>query len=468
MVWSAMLTTSVLWINRTLLAECEGTPSGLRITCRNISESLRELTTTIFDAVILEFPASGWSPQELLGQVQRLAPDTPVVIHDPGMTAQDALRLARLGAYPLFGNEYDVPALVRNAVHEKTGQSCRNLGPASSSHRQEEWEAMLVGCSPAMHKLRETIRTVGARRSTVLVTGETGTGKELAARAVHLASPRRRNPLIALNCSAVPDALLEAEFFGHVRGAFTGAVQTRAGRFEQAHGGTLFLDEIGDLPLDLQAKLLRVLQEREFQRLGSSETIRVDIRVVAATNCHLANMVEQGNFREDLYYRLNVVPLQVPPLRERPEDIPLLAAHFLEKVCRAEALPVKVLTSEAVDRLGEFSWPGNVRQLENAIEMAIALSGERQMLLAADFPLGQPVRRRQEHIHAAPPSQPVVSVPDTGLDYEQTMAGIERNIIAQALEKTGGNKKAAAEMLRLKRTTLSAKVRSFEGLAVCG
>jgi DNA-binding NtrC family response regulator len=461
-----MLTKCVLWINTNLPAGYDGMPSDFRITYRDISEALGELTSNVFDAIVLELPTPGWTSQEMLAQVQRLAPDTPILIHDPELTVQEALRMARLGTYPLSGNEDDVPALVWQAINEKAGQFYRNRGPASPSHRQEEWEAMLVGCSRAMHKLRDMIRTVGARRSTVLVTGETGTGTELAARALHLASARRRNPLVALNCSAVPDALLEAEFFGHVRGAFTGAVQTRAGRFEQAHGGTLFLDEIGDLPLELQAKLLRVLQEREFQRLGSSETIRVDIRVVAATNCDLAEMVEQGKFREDLYYRLHVVPLHVPPLRERPEDIPLLAGHFVEKICRAEGLAVKVLTSEAMDRLGEFPWPGNVRQLENAIEMAVALSGEGQVLSAADFPLGSPVRFRQER--SAPHPVPVVSVPDTGLDYEQTMAGIERNIIAQALEKTGGNKKAAAEMLRLKRTTLSAKVRSFEGLAICG
>ncbi|MBV8730848.1 MAG: sigma-54-dependent Fis family transcriptional regulator, partial [Acidobacteriia bacterium] len=334
--------------------------------------------------------------------------------------------------------------------------------------KQEPWEAMLVGESLGMQKLRDTIRIVSARRCTVLVTGETGTGKEVAARALHLAGPRRRNTLVALNCSAVPEALMEAELFGHVRGAFTGAIQTRIGRFEQAHGGTLFLDEIGDLPLDLQAKLLRVLQEREFQRLGSSETVKVDIRVVAATNCDVAEMAERGRFREDLYYRLNVVSLHVPPLRDRPEDIGLLAEHFVRKICRAEGLPLKALSPDATERLAAFSWPGNVRQLENAIESAVVLSGERQTLSAADFPLHSPLKLRTAPSVPEASGATVVSVPDSGLDYEQTLASIERSLIAQALEKTGGNKKAAAEMLRLKRTTLSAKVRSFEGLSACG
>jgi DNA-binding NtrC family response regulator len=324
---------------------------------------------------------------------------------------------------------------------------------------REEWERLLVGESSEMRQVSHVIRLVGARRSTVLITGETGTGKEVAARALHLASPRRTAPWVAVNCSALPENLLEAELFGHVRGAFTGAVQNRVGRFEQAHRGTLFLDEIGDLPMDLQAKLLRVLQEREFQRLGSSETVHVDIRVVAATNCELARRIEEGRFREDLYYRLNVVPIQMPPLRQRPGDIPMLASHFAEKVCRLEEIPLKSFRPEAIDRLRGHAWPGNVRQLENAVEMAIALSGERTILVPGDFPLSAPARARP------PVDGPVVSVPDDGLDYEQTLAIIERSILEQALRKTGGNKKAAAGMLRLKRTTLSAKMRSLDGAA---
>jgi transcriptional regulator with GAF, ATPase, and Fis domain len=266
--------------------------------------------------------------------------------------------------------------------------------------------------------------------------------------------------MVAVNCSALPESLLESELFGHVRGAFTGAFQNRIGRFEQAQGGTLFLDEIGELPMDLQSKLLRVLQEREVQRLGSSETIKVDIRIVAATNCDLERRIEQGKFREDLFYRLNVVPLEMPPLRRRREDVPLLATHFVDRVCRAEGIPVKMLTAETLERLCDYSWPGNVRQLENMVEMAVALSGERRTLGLADFQLPAPLAERPMNGRA-----PLVPVPDCGLDYEHTLAVIERSILEQALRKTGGNKKAAAEMLRLKRTTLSAKVRSLEPVA---
>ncbi|MBV9744387.1 MAG: sigma-54-dependent Fis family transcriptional regulator [Acidobacteriia bacterium] len=424
-----------------------------------------------FDAVLIEGPIVGSRAQALLEQIQRLALETPVAIRDSEMAVSDALRLARFGAYPVIDPGDDLATLLSEAITERNAPrepSSWGSGSADPKPKQEPWEAMLVGESLGMQKLRDTIRIVSARRCTVLVTGETGTGKEVAARALHLAGPRRRNTLVALNCSAVPEALMEAELFGHVRGAFTGAIQTRIGRFEQAHGGTLFLDEIGDLPLDLQAKLLRVLQEREFQRLGSSETVKVDIRVVAATNCDVAEMAERGRFREDLYYRLNVVSLHVPPLRDRPEDIGLLAEHFVRKICRAEGLPLKALSPDATERLAAFSWPGNVRQLENAIESAVVLSGERQTLSAADFPLHSPLKLRTAPSVPEASGATVVSVPDSGLDYEQTLASIERSLIAQALEKTGGNKKAAAEMLRLKRTTLSAKVRSFEGLSACG
>jgi transcriptional regulator with GAF, ATPase, and Fis domain len=283
----------------------------------------------------------------------------------------------------------------------------------------------------------------------------------MAARALHLAGPRRRVPLVAVNCSALPENLLEAELFGHVKGAFTGAFQNRIGRFEQAQKGTLFLDEIGDLPLDLQAKLLRVLQEREFERVGSSETVRLDIRVVAATNCDLSQRIAQGRFREDLYYRLNVVPIHMPPLRERRADIPTLALHFVDKVCRLEGIPLKSLRTDAIQDLSGFSWPGNVRQLENAIEMAVALSGDRKVLVPSDFALSAPALLRSHSGGNAP----MISVPDGGLDYAQTLALIERSILEQALRKTGGNKQAAADMLRLKRTTLSAKMRSLEAAA---
>jgi transcriptional regulator with GAF, ATPase, and Fis domain len=307
-----------------------------------------------------------------------------------------------------------------------------------------------------MRDIDHLIRLIAARRCTVLITGETGTGKEMVARAIHLASPRSHLPMVAVNCHALPESLLEAELFGHVRGAFTGAVAQRTGRFEQAHRSTLFLDEISDMPLQTQAKLLRVLQDREIQRLGSSENIALDVRVIAATNQDLTQKVGVGSFREDLYYRLNVVPVRVPSLRERPSDIPLLVQYFIEKVCRREDLAPCIISRETLERLCDYSWPGNVRQLENAVEMAVLLAGERKSLYPGDFPL--PVARRREPASATG----AYAVPDEGLDFERTITGIERSILEQALCKTRGNKKQAAELLRLKRTTLSAKLKSLQ------
>jgi transcriptional regulator with GAF, ATPase, and Fis domain len=339
-------------------------------------------------------------------------------------------------------------------------QALRSLERLAENVNREDCEALLVGESSEIRQVARMIRLVGSRRATVLITGETGTGKEVAARSLHLAGPRRRHAMVAVNCAALPENLLEAELFGHVRGAFTGAFQSRAGRFEQAQGSTLFLDEIGAMPLNLQAKLLRVLQEREFQRLGSSETIRTDVRLLAATNCDLLEWVRAGCFREDLYYRLNVVPIHMPPLRQRRSDIPMLAEHFVEKVCRQEEVPRKAILPESMALLRGYAWPGNVRQLENSIEMAVALSGERTLLAPVDFPL--PLSA-PEGLGGVRMEGPLVAVPDEGLDYDRTLATIERSILEQALRKTGGNKKAAAEMLGLKRTTLAAKVRMLGG-----
>jgi DNA-binding NtrC family response regulator len=417
-----------------------------RVEWRPRHEALAELSRQGHAVVVLDLPASGWSVTELLENVKRAEPGVPVLIHDPSASAADAVRLARMGACQFLPADDEAVGLIAQFFKE-----------TSATPSGEDWEQLLIGESQEMRQVRHIIRLVAARRSTVLISGETGTGKELAARSLHLASQRKLAPWVAVNCSAIPENLLEAELFGHVKGAFTGAIQNRVGRFEEAQGGTLFLDEIGDLDLSAQAKLLRVVQERELQRLGSSETIRLNVRLLTATNYDLARRVEQGRFREDLYYRLNVVPIRMPALRQRCEDIPRLAEHFVQKICRLEEIPCKTLASQAAERLTQRSWPGNVRQLENAVEMAVALSGNRELLDVRDFPLPLP-------LSAAPAlsSGPIVSVPDQGMDYDQTLALIERSILEQALRKTGGNKKAAADMLGLKRTTLSAKVRSFE------
>jgi transcriptional regulator with GAF, ATPase, and Fis domain len=267
--------------------------------------------------------------------------------------------------------------------------------------------------------------------------------------------------MVAVNCTALPSSLVESELFGHVRGAFTGAHADRAGRFEQAHGGTIFLDEVGDLPLDAQAKLLRVLQEQEFERLGSSETIRVDVRVIAASNVELEQAVRERRFREDLFYRLNVVPLHIPALRERREDIPLLIECFSERTRLAECVAPKKISEEALHFLMEQEWPGNVRQLEHTVQMAFALSGDRYLLGPQDFILRGRERPKSHAFASGDHSQPVTLGPE-GLDFELAVGRFERSLLNQALALSGGNKARAADLLRIKRTTLLAKMKAFE------
>jgi DNA-binding NtrC family response regulator len=449
----------VLWISAdpALPADWPHHPAVWNIDIQPVDDALDALAFNEYAAIVLALPVPGWTTAILLEAVQRAAPGIPVLAWDPKATVGEAVSLAHLGVHQFLPSGDRAFLVIDQAMEDRR---LGDLARLATQVNGEDWERMLVGASREMRQLHHIIRLVAGRRATVLITGETGTGKELGARALHMAGNRRGGPLVAVNCSALPESLLESELFGHVRGAFTGAFQNRVGRFEQAQGGTLFLDEIGELPMPLQTKLLRVLQEREVQRLGCSEIIKLDIRVVSATNCDLVRRMEEGKFREDLYYRLNVVPIEMPPLRRRLEDVPLLAAHFVDTVCQSEGIPPKMLMRETMERLTDYSWPGNVRQLENMVEMAVALSGDRRTLAPADFPLpAVPVERQ------ASPRGPLVAVPDGGLDYEATLAVIERSILEQALHKTGGNKKAAADMLRLKRTTLSAKVRSLGPVA---
>jgi transcriptional regulator with PAS, ATPase and Fis domain len=291
----------------------------------------------------------------------------------------------------------------------------------------------------------------------VLVTGETGTGKELAARAIHDASPRRSQRFVAINCSAIPETLLEAELFGHVRGAFTGAVANRQGRVEQAHRGSLFLDEVGSMSGALQAKLLRVLQSREFERVGDSQTIRVDVRIIAATNADLPKLVADGQFREDLFYRLNVIPVRVPSLRERRSDVPLLAQHFLDQFVKDASPPRGRVTigQDAQQALMAYDWPGNVRQLQNVMERVIALSPGRTQIGAAELP-EEVLVGRPASIHDGP------LVPEEGVELDRAVSAFELALITRALERTSGNKRQAAELLHVKRTTLIEKLKRLE------
>lgn len=388
---------------------------------------------------------------QLLRRAQHSSPAVPVVLLLERFRHSAALVLTEAGAYAALPHDTDQNEIDTVIAHarDRFRFSHPRIDP-------RPWRRTLVGNCRAIESLAEAISLIAERRSTILITGETGTGKEVVARAIHEASGRK-GQLVSLNCTALPETLLEAELFGHTKGAFTGAQQARAGRFEAANKGSIFLDEIGDMPLDLQAKLLRVLQEREIQRLGSSETIPIDVRVIAATNVDLLSKVEDGRFREDLYFRLNVVPIHLPPLRERPGDLPLLARHFVEKICKVEDLPLKRLSRSALERLEQHHWPGNIRELENTIERAIALSGRRTDLIPEDFLLPVNIRKSAQPLTELS----TLTIPESGLDFEEIIAGIERNMIEQALRRTNGNKSAAAELLRLKRTTLGAKMRTL-------
>jgi len=427
----------------------------------NLTEAYEAVTRDTIACVLVVGEIRGTASIDVLELMHKVDATLPVIFFNEEMRASEAVRLVRAGAYQCLGHRDTVETLcdcLESAMEDRRGRE-KALARAMAS---ETWRALLVGSSRAMESVVDTIRLIGPRRCTVLIGGETGTGKEMAARALHLASPRAQQPWVAINCSALPENLLEAELFGHVKGAFTGAVGNRVGRFEQAHKGTLFLDEIGDMPMELQAKLLRVLQDRELQRLGSSESIKVDVRVIAATNVNLLERVRQGRFREDLYYRLAVVPLQMPPLRKREGDIPELVQHFVKKICQIEDIPVKNVTVEALDRLSAGAWPGNVRQLENAVEMALAMSGDRQTLYSADFGLGPAAP-----LKVIPFQSPAVpaTLPEP-VSFEAAVSDFERALLERALEQTAGNKTAAAELLGLKRTTLIMKLRNFSGLQV--
>jgi DNA-binding NtrC family response regulator len=420
-----------------------------------LPDAAQALASEEFDCILVNGPLADSSRLEALEVLHRAGCQTPIVFFDPDMTAAQAVQLIRNGAWHCFGARdslTDLQQCLREACDEKGRRAkLRERIPATELKR---W---LVGESRAMEEVLETIRLVGPRRCTVLISGETGTGKEMAARALHMASPRAHLPMVAVNCSALPENLLEAELFGHVRGAFTGAGNLRIGRFEQARQSTLFLDEVGEMPLEAQTKLLRVLQEREIQRLGSSETIHVDVRVVAATNAGLPERVRQGKFREDLYYRLNVVPLTIPPLRQRCGDIPILVDHFVTKICRNECIPPKHVTPEAKERLQGLPWPGNVRQLENTLEMAVALSGDRETLGPADLGLAP----ASFNVVPMGPAAASHALPES-MDFDVAVGHFERSILEQALVRTGGNKTAAAELLGLKRTTLIMKLRGLQ------
>ena len=454
----------MLWISRgsdTALAEEVARRSGLTavIAAADTAEwKKRDLRR--YRVIVLDLPACPEFVQKVLEAAQDAHRPLPVVLLDRDGDLDESLIGPSLSCFQHVVGEssgQEISARVMAAL-QAAAQRC----PADSV---EPWSSLLVGESQPMRELRAIIRLAGPRQSTVLVTGETGTGKERVAQAIHMASRRSGAPMVAVNCGALPEHLIEAELFGHTKGAFTGAVGARMGRFEQAHRGTMFLDEVGETPLMLQPKLLRVLQERELQRVGSSETVKVDARIIAASNTNLDQAVAQRRFREDLYYRLNVIPIRVPTLRERRSDIPLLAAHFIERVCRREELPQKKLTADALRKLTEYEWPGNVRQLEHAMEMAAALTGDRETIYLGDIEMHLQPAAREMYPGTSEGHEFPLDMPTDDLPFEDLMGKVEKLLLEQALRRHGGNKAKAAKALGLKRTTLLYKLKGQEYVA---
>jgi len=320
----------------------------------------------------------------------------------------------------------------------------------------------LVGQSLEIQNVFKTIEKVSQTDSTVLITGESGTGKELVARAIHDHSPRASKPMVVVNCGAIPSELLEAEFFGHIKGAFTGATQSRQGRFEAAQGGTLFLDEVADIPLHLQVKLLRVLQTRQFEPIGSSRTLEVDVRIIAATNRDLEDAVQKKEFREDLYYRLNVIPVKIPSLRERKSDIPILVNHFIQEFNQLTGHSVEAPSGEIMEALMAYDWPGNIRELENLMERMVILKGQGTVDLG-----DLPHRIFQKYAEGRPQGVGALSewefprmvLPNSGVDLRAIVAAFENHLVDQALARTSNNKNRASELLQMNRTTLVEKLR---------
>ena len=416
------------------------------------AEAHERLKAFAYDAVVIDLRLPDADGMELLDAALSRYPDILAVMMTGFGGVAEAVTAIKRGAVDFLIKPFQVAQLSRVL---SLGLDQRRLRQENAELRAQLRERYrfdnVVGQSTAMQQIFGTLELVAPMNSTVLLQGETGTGKELIARTIPHNSPRADQRFVAFNAAAIPDTLAEAELFGHAKGAFTGAVSARIGRFELAHRGTLFIDEVGLMPLPLQAKLLRALQEREIERVGESRPVKFDARIIVATNTDLKRLVRDGAFREDLFYRLNVIPMTIPPLRDRREDIPLLARHFVQKSCRNNNLPTKHLLQDTVRVLMSYAWPGNIRQLENAIEHAVAMTGPERDLPPSALPedILQP---------ATSLLLPTVAIPDEGINFTSVVSQLERELILKCLEKTGGNKRQAARLLNLSRTTLIDKL----------
>ncbi len=405
-----------------------------------------------YDIILTDMKMPGADGMEVLKYVKEHSPESICIILTGYGTIRNAVEAIKSGAFDYLTKPVmmDEIVITLNRALEYRNLKRENINLRNQLKKKYQFKNIL-GESPAMQSVFETVEKVADTDSTILILGESGTGKELIARALHYNSSRREGPFVPVNCAAIPSELLESELFGHEKGAFTSAIRTRIGRFELANGGTLFLDEIGDMNPNLQSKLLRVLQERQFDRIGGIKPIKVDIRIISATHQDLKKAVLKKKFREDLYYRLNVIPIEIPPLRGRKSDIPLLTIHFIHHFSKSKKKKVTGITDEAMEGLMEYDWPGNVRELENMIERLIILA-DSEMIDLPDLP---------ERV--LPPSSKEIGgtmdIPEEGLSLETALNEFEKQLILQALNKSGWVKNKAAQLLHMNRTTLIEKIK---------
>jgi len=407
--------------------------------------ALKKVKREETDLVITDVKMPGLDGIKLLKEIKKVSPSTPVIVITAYGTIENAVEAMKKGAYDYITKPItpDQIKLVLQKISEHKNLLRENRYLRAEVNQKYNFEE-LVGESPGMREVYSMIDKVAKTKATVLIQGESGTGKELVARAIHFRSPRRERPFIKLNCAALPEDLLESELFGHEKGAFTGAVSRREGRFELADKGTLLLDEISETSSSFQTKLLRVLQEGEFERVGGTRTLKVDVRIIATTNRNLKKLVEEGKFRDDLYYRLNVLPIYLPPLRERREDIPLLTLHFLKKYSRRNGLRLKSISKECLQMLKEYYWPGNVRELENVIERMVVMN-EKETLLPQDFAFLN------------------LSSQNLNLSFSEnlTLEEMEKKLIIETLRRTGGNRTKTAKILNISVRTIRNKLKKY-------
>ncbi len=420
--------------------------NNLRILrCDNAANAIKVIEKTNVAVVVAAMEMQPFDGMEFLGRVVHQSPQTLMVLTTGFPTTGQIIEATQRGAHDVLRKEslaFELRPVVESALqtHEERRSADR---PAAEIPKQDGGRVKMIGVSRALQEVFKLVGRVAKSDAPVLIAGESGTGKELVAKAVHEYSPRRQKEMITINCGAIPENLLESELFGHEKGSFTGAIARREGRFEQADGGTLFLDEIGDMPLSIQVKLLRVLQDGTFSRVGSNETIHTDVRIIAATHKNLSEEVTSGRFREDLYYRLNVVEIRIPPLRERLEDIPLLAEFFLQRITKKNGMARIRLSAEAINALQSHTWPGNVRELENTIARACALASSN-VLLPADIPLASAPGKSPAVFSAA--IDQLINVAPVGKDL---LPWLTREIVGRVVERVDGDLKKASAMLSL-------------------